>query len=316
MSKLKQTAGKTTGQGVNEEMTPSPYEDTLARRWERRRLALSVLAVLAGVILAFWLGRALTGRERNFAKAEFKISASGWTDSLQRIVADRVGRVSTTVAFIRGSDINDRKDFHTFVSQLTKNVPSIEVLAWAPRIPAARRNAHEEAVRKEEGLSKYVISQRDARGWLIAAGKREEYYPILFAEPASESESLLGIDLGSDAVSRAAMRQATASGLTTVAVYTAFSGDKSGDNLLFVLEPARYESVATHLAKRPTDQPETDGFVLGVLRMEAIAKRWLSLPGSNIPHGIDVYISANGKNLVALRTGAPPGPIPALRRHR
>ena len=180
---------------------------------------------MAGIILAIWLGRALTRRDRNYAKAEFKLSAAGSTDSLQRLVTDRVGKVSTTVAFIRSSDINDRKDFHTFVSQLMKNVTNIEMLAWAPRIPAARRNAHEEAVRKE-GLSRYTISQRDDRGRLIAAGKREEYYPILFAEPASEIQSLLGLDLGSDAASRAAMRRATASGLTTVAVYTAFSGDK------------------------------------------------------------------------------------------
>ena len=114
-------------------MTPSPYEDTLARRWERRRLTLAVLAVLAGIILAIWLGRVLTRRDRNYAKAEFKLLAAGSTDSLQRLVTDRVGKVSTTVAFIRSSDINDRKDFRTFVSQLMKNVTSIEMLAWAPR---------------------------------------------------------------------------------------------------------------------------------------------------------------------------------------
>ena len=232
----------------------------------------------------------------------------GGPTALQRGVTNRVNDVNTTVAFFRGSDVNDRKDFHTFVSQLTKNVTSIKMLAWAPRIPAARRNAHEEAVRKE-GLSKYAISQRDDRGRLIAAGKRDEYYPILFAEPASEIQSLLGLDLGSDAASRAAMGQAMDGHRETVAVYTAFSGDKTGDNWLFVLEPARYESVATHLAKRPADQPEPDGFVLGVLGMEAIAKRWLGLPAPNIPPGIEVYIAANGKDLAALRSGSPPGPI-------
>ncbi len=170
---------------------PSPYEDTLARRWQRRRVTLTVLAGLAGIILSLWLGRALKDGSTIMRKPCSRPRPPGGPTRCNGLVTDRVGRVSTTAAFFRSSDINDRKDFHTFVSQLTKNIPSIEMLAWAPRIPAARRNAHEEAVRKE-GYSKYVISERDDRGRLIAAGKREKYYPILFTEPSSETALLAG----------------------------------------------------------------------------------------------------------------------------
>jgi PAS domain S-box-containing protein len=272
-------------------------------------VALTVLATLSGCILAILLGRALKGRERNFGRVNFKAAVGRWSDSLQRSVTDRIGRASTTAAFIRASDINDRKDFHGFVSEITRNIPSIEVLAWAPRIPAALRSAHEEAVRKQ-GIPNYVISQRADGGQLRARGDRKEYYPILFIEPPSpDTGALLGFDLGSDPACLAAMRQATTSGQATVAVYTALSGNKTDGNLLFVLDPARYESVATQLTTRPADQPEADGFVLGVLRMEPLAKRWLGLPGLDIPPSIDVYISANKRDLAALHTGTPPTPI-------
>jgi PAS domain S-box-containing protein len=294
---------KTARQGVNEETVASSYDDMLAYRWHRRRLNVTLLAALAGITLSLWLGRALTGRERNYAKSEFKSAAAQWSAVLQRVVTNRMGKVSTTAAFIYGSDVSDRKDFHTFTSQILKDTVSIEVLAWAPRIPVARRSAHEEAVRKE-GLPRYVISDRDDQGRLFAAGKRDEYYPILFVEPFPENESLLGLDLGSDVAGRAAVRQAAATGHATVAVYTAFSHDTTGGNLLFVLEPARYESVASQMTKRPADQPETDGFVLGVIRMERIAKRWL-----NLPPGVDVYISANGKALGALHMRSTPSPV-------
>ncbi len=270
-----------------------------------------MLTVLAGIILSLWLGRALTARDHKFAKAEFRISAARWNASLQRFVADRVARVSTTAAFIYGSDINDRKDFHTFVRQFTKSMPSIEVLAWAPRIPAAQRNTHEEAVRKEESRSKYVISDRDDRGRLVAAGKRDEYYPILFAEPSPNNDALLGLDLGSDVAGRAALREARTTRRAMLAIYKAVPGDKSGGDLLFVLEPARYESVASHIATRPADQPEADGFVLTVFRVEAMVDKWLKLPDVNIPLGIDVYLSANGKVLASLHSGSPPRPIQA-----
>ena len=298
------TAGERIGQGITGEGAPSPYEDTLARRWEQRRLILTVLATLAGMILAIWLGRSLRSREQNAAIIEFRGSAAQWGAALQRFVTDRMAKVSTTVAFFRGSDINDRNDFHKFVRPLTKSMPAIELLAWAPRIPAARRSAHEEAVRKE-GRPKYVISDRDERGRFVAAGKREEYYPILFAEPLSGNESLLGLDLGHDAAGRAAIREATATGHAMVAVHTV----SSSANLLSVLEPAHYESVASHLAKRPDDQPETDGFVLTVFRMEVMANKWLNLPEFKIPPNTEIYISANGKALVSRPAGVFPLPF-------
>jgi CHASE1-domain containing sensor protein len=90
------------------------------------------------------------------------------------------------------------------------------MLAWAPRIPASRRKTHEEAVR-HEGLPKYEISQREKGGRLATATDRDKYYPILFAEPSGQHESLIGFDLGSDAALHAAMRQATASRPKTAA---------------------------------------------------------------------------------------------------
>ncbi len=170
------------------------------------------------------------------------------------------------------------------------------------------RHAHEEEVRKE-GYPKYVISDRNDQRRLVAAGKREEYYPILFAEPSPDNDSLLGLDLGSDATGRAAMRQAAAAGRATMAVCRTLSDDKTGENLLFMLEPARYESVASQLTKRPDDQPETDGFVLTVFRMEAMANKWLSLPEFKIPPAIEIYISANEKALASRQGGTSPLPF-------
>ena len=223
---------------------------------------------------------------------------------LQRFIVDRMGRVSTTAAFICGSDINDRRGLPYFRQSAHEEYAGHRGIGMGAAYLAAQRNAHEEAVRKE-GYPKYAISDRDDRGRLCAAGKREEYYPILFAEPSPDRDSLLGLDLGAGAAGRAAMRQATATGSATV---TVLSDDKTSDTLLFVLEPARYESVAGHMTKRPADQPEADGFVLIVLRMEAMASKWLNLPEFRISPSIDIYISANGKDLVSRTKGSPPLP--------
>ena len=222
-------------------------------------------------------------------------------------LADRVGRVSTTAAFFRASDVNDRKDFHIFVSQLTKNFQNNEMLAWAPRIPAAQRNAHEEAVRKWAFPNMYSPARR-ARAFSTGGQSRGLLSdPLSRTGPEDPVHDRARSGIGCGRVGRD--RQAKSTGHAVVAVYTASASEKTDDNLLFVMEAAQYESVAARLTTRPPDQPQTDGFVLGVLRMELMAKRWLSLPGLDVPGGINVYISANGRNLAALSTGLRLEPI-------
>ena len=102
---------------------------------------------------------------------------------------------------------------------------------------------------------------------MVAAGERDEYYPILLAEPLSRNQSLLGYDLASDAAFRAAFHEAAAD-RPTVVDYLPWNGNKEADrSLLYVVEPVRYESVSP--AARPADQPELDGIVLGVFRVSA-----------------------------------------------
>ena len=98
----------------------SPYADMTVRRWQRRRLTLALSMALGGMACSFLLGRGLIGREQNYAKSQFAVDADKWIAALQRIVLARLRTVSTTAAFFRGADVNDRKDFHTFLVQAMK----------------------------------------------------------------------------------------------------------------------------------------------------------------------------------------------------
>jgi PAS domain S-box-containing protein len=269
---------------ASSESPASPYYNEAERRSHWRRLALGFFVALTGMVLSGWLSWLLGEAEQKLAQAQFKIDAGERIEALQRIVVARLATVSTAAAFFRGSDVNDRKAFSTFASQILQGQPSIQVLAWAPRIPAARRQAHERALRSE-GFFKYVIAQRAGPRQLVAAGERDDYYPVLFTQPQRKNESLLGYDLGSETAFRAAFREAVA-GRPTVVNASLSSDKETGHSLLCVIEPARYESASR--GARPADQPETDGFVLGVFRVSALVERALDLFA---PIGIDVYIT-------------------------
>ena len=153
-----------------------------------------------------------------------------------------------------------------------------------PAYPGRARSAFEQAVR-DRGLSKYQITERDSRGNFVAAGNREEYYPIRYIKPFQENQSFQGLDLAFDPAFRKIARQAIASGCQVAAVGPSIDDRKDSAKLLYVVEKARNGD--SDRANRPADQPEKDGLVLGVFNIGAVVESSLAL----FPHvGIDIYI--------------------------
>lgn len=261
-------------------------------------LAVSII----GVVLSLLLGRLLSVREQELTETQFTLDANRRIQAIQAAVTHDVASASTVVAFFSGSELVDRKEFQTIAAPVLKNHPGAKALAWVPRIPAARRASHERAVRGD-GLSEYEITRRDGAAPVVRDVDRDVYYPITFIEPCQNNRSLLGFNLGSNRACRAAIDRAMATGRKAAAICRPLNGDSEGGGdakLLYVVEPARNED--PHPAKRPADQPEVDGFVLGIFRLEEIVNRSLS---QFAPIGIDVYITtpngAKGETLAYQR---------------
>ena len=189
--------------------TVSPSLDAPAHRSGWRRFALCLCVSLGGIAISALVSWLLSAREEKLAEVQFKLDAGKRIEAIQRAAVDRLGTVSTVAAFFAGSQLVERKEFHTFTVPIMEGHPGTVALMWAPRIPAEHRETHQQAVRRE-GLSTYAICQHDDRGRLVPAGKRDEYYPILYVQPSEEGQSLLGFDLGSDPACRTAIRQALA----------------------------------------------------------------------------------------------------------
>ena len=261
-----------------------PTTNAAASRSRRRRVILVLSMAIGGVSLSVLLAWLLLTREQELAKVQFKLDAGERVESLQGAVADRLGVVDTLAAFFSGSQVVNRGEFHAFTAPIAERYPGIQTLAWAPRIPAARRETHERAVR-DTGFPEYRIGQRGQRGEPVAADQDDEYYPILFAEPDRENRSLIGFNLTSHAACCAAIREALSTGRPAAVVCKPLDDNEDDRSMLYVLAPAWNQNVDR--SKRPADQPEIDGFVLGVFRIGTLVESAL---GIFSPIGIDVYI--------------------------
>jgi PAS domain S-box-containing protein len=251
-----------------------------------RRLLLSLVVAAIGITLSALFSWLLLRQESQLAEAQFRYDAARRVELIQRAVTYRLGELETLAVYYAGSELVERNEFHTFAKPLLEKRPGVVAFGWAPHIRAAQREAHEQFVRSH-GLSKYQITERDKHGHFVPAGQRPEYWPILFIEPARENKEFLGFDIESNATYREALRRTTTSGQPTASVCDPVERDAKGNILFYVVMPAKDEASST--AKRPADQPATDGFVFGLFDIGATVESVLR-PTPVI--GIDVSIIA------------------------
>jgi CHASE1-domain containing sensor protein len=260
-----------------------PLETGVPRSRMGRRLLCSIAAI-GGVILSLMFFALLLARERQSAQDRFLHETEEHVNAIRQAVNDRLDIVDSLAAFFSSCQLVESKEFVSFNGWLLEKHQSARALGWAPRIPAAKRRDFEQAVRKE-GFPKFEITQWDPRGQLVAAGNREEYYPIRYIRPYQENQSLHGLDLGFDPAFGKILKQAIAGDRSVAIVGGMVDNRTKGSQLLYVLERARNERSESET--RPADQPEYDGVVLGVFNVGAIIDTALALFP---PADIDFYI--------------------------
>ncbi len=287
---------------------PSNTNGGIGLGW--RPLLLSVIVAIAGVMLSFLFSWLLLRQEQRLAAAQFRYDAARRVETIQRAVTDRLSALNTLAVYYAGSELVERDEFRTFVKPLLEKRPGIMALGWAPRILTGQRQAYEQSLRKE-GISNWQITERNGQGRFVPSGRRVEYWPVLFIEPAAENKSFFGFDIGSNPTYRKALQRATASGEPAAGVCRPRIRDAQGNPLVYVVMPAKNDTSGA--AKRPANQPAVDGFVFGLFDIGPIVESSLrSVPAVGIDVAIVAPSSMGGEELLCTR----PSPLRAARRWR
>lgn len=103
----------------------------------------------------------------------------------------------------------ERKEFREYVGalNLAKNYPGIQSVGFVMQIPAAHKERHIAAVRRE-GFPQYSIHP---------AGVRDSYFPVVYIEPFAERNlQVFGYDNFADTMRRGVMEQVRDTGLCKI----------------------------------------------------------------------------------------------------
>ncbi|WP_293123856.1 adenylate/guanylate cyclase domain-containing protein [Microcoleus sp. bin38.metabat.b11b12b14.051] len=180
----------------------------------------------------------------------------------------------------------ERSSFTRFVGRPLSIHPSLQLLAWAPRIPNSQRRSYEAKARTETDPS-FEITERGPRGELRKAGDRSEYLPVFYMEPTPGNETVFGFDLASHPEIRAAVDRSRDTGEMIVTSYPGIAEVTPGEPGLLAIVPIYVNSTKpTTLESR---RQLLQGFVLGVFRGKDIFQT--SLKGRNTDY-LNIYLAS------------------------
>ncbi|HZT51534.1 MAG TPA: CHASE domain-containing protein, partial [Stellaceae bacterium] len=151
--------------------------------------------------------------ERDRSLVEFRLLSQQVVDKVGTRLGECGALLDQLADTLAGEAPSSRSGFARLARELMTRFPAVKAVEWAPRVDAGRRAEFEAAQRQR--FPGYVIRERDELGRMHPAGARPVFYPLTELAPAEGEKALVGFDLGSDPVRRAAIDRAVESGAVT-----------------------------------------------------------------------------------------------------
>jgi len=173
--------------------------------WKPRRLSVGVpIAVLCiGVVLLFLRASAWEQARLKLAVAQ---QAQHLANALVRSIDGHIEVLRAIEGLFAASERVERQEFSAFAEAVMARHPGFKALEWAPRVPGAHRTAYE-ATMRQEGYTRFELTEQDDQGRRRRAAPREEYFPVHYLEPHRGNETALGFDLSSEPIRREALER-------------------------------------------------------------------------------------------------------------
>ncbi|MCX5675017.1 MAG: CHASE domain-containing protein [Planctomycetota bacterium] len=235
---------------------------------------LPAFLVLGGGIAAtLVLFNAVDAWDESNAQADFARVARTRVADIRRTLEPNLFMLQSLASFYSASGAMNRDEFHEFVQPFLRRFGCVQAIAWAPRVYGAQRDALEEAVRND-GCPDFRITEATADGRLDRAAGRDEYFPVCLVEPYGGNTTVVGFDLASDPVRRAAMEQARDTGRMAATARVRLGQETGRPWGILVFQPVyrRGAPVASVEDRRAS----LEGFAVAIFRMADLVESVLA----------------------------------------
>ncbi len=166
-----------------------------------------IIILGAGIILSVLISILVQRLEFKDLRNEFNLDTENYSVALEKSIQGNLNSLHAIEGLYSSSPNVTRARFHAFVKNILPRCNGIHALRWIPRVAGVERKKYEAAAIKD-GYSKYRFTELNSQKQLVTAGKREEYFPVYFAESAGGNDAALGLDIAAHPAGRASLEKA------------------------------------------------------------------------------------------------------------
>jgi len=181
------------------------------RRMKHFEAAMVVASGLVITLFATWMVH--ESETRNRTRSFEDLAASKSAKFAKRMRTLRDVELEGLAGYVSDGRRITLEGFQSYAEYLRKT-PDVHAWEWIPAVPASERLSFEEEARAT-GLAGFGIWEPDMQGRPRPAPGREVYYPALFRVPPITATEIPGHDFGSEPLRRAALEEASRTGLVT-----------------------------------------------------------------------------------------------------
>jgi len=238
-------------------MEQPKHKENLYTPRRYRYLPLLLLA-LACFGVSVYLFVSLRNDETFHISERFKKTAQSHFMVQYRETQRHYAKLTSFSQLYAASKAVSREEFKTYVETFAPGLTRLHALQWLPRVPKERRPTYEIAAR-EDGLKNFQITERNQQGEMVAAGERDDYYPVYYSEPYEGNEAALGYDVASEKTRRHALQLARDTGqmVTTQKIDLMLQDQTTSPGLISFYPVYRQGAVVDTVAQR---RQHLDGF--------------------------------------------------------
>lgn len=223
------------------------------------------MVLLFGLLISYLAYQLTIELENRTIKVEQYDITDQAIDALNKELAISESIISSIRSFFLASKHVSRNEFKLFTEAKLKSNPSIQALEWIPSVSHELREDYRlQAVR--DGLLTYGITEQNARGELMPAKNRAEYFPVYYVEPLQDNKTAIGFDLASNTKRLATLKQAKLSQQNQVTASISLIQDNSQQKVFLMVQPT-YSLATTQSDKQKLS---FTGFAVGVFKVNVL----------------------------------------------
>ena len=228
------------------------------KRFPRYLDAITVLFI--SLTITFMAAFSVNENQKSSRNEAFESLAISKATFVSQAIRDmRAYELESLSLFFESSESVERREFETFVRPILSK-GDMTIWGWAPAVASDERSEFESKISSEFSGS-FEIWEMDDQEKIVRAGERALYYPILYLEPLVDHREFLGLDLGSNAITKAVIEETVETGFMTASDPTTLLESTGEAKGVLILKPSYKEASGAF-----------QGFVLAFFRPEVFIK--------------------------------------------